>query len=247
MHRLKEKVKGRTVFLLSFGKSITELENRINQFRNLDICWAGFSDYTILEDNILNKIETYFDIIHDAVPVIKNGTYNIEKRIPDFITLLNRGSLLISSRGIIRNEFKKHGNESFFRGYEKKIIFREDYFTKPIIFGGDTFCWTIYLLTLAQPKRIIAFGADGYDRIPEKFTESYYRPELWKPRNTAAADAPITELNCATKYINANFKDNYKQFCEYVNIQPAEILNCSPNSLYTPFKTISYDEVKKYV
>ena len=60
---LQEVVAGRPVAILVPGPSTYELEERIEELRDIDICYFGLNSYTVQEVSILQKISKRFSVI----------------------------------------------------------------------------------------------------------------------------------------------------------------------------------------
>ena len=89
---LQEIVAGRTVAILAAGSSIEELENRIYEIRNFDICYFGFNSF-LQEKNIIKRIDRYYSVYMDSCRI------NMPHIINDITKFLDRDeeNLFISS------------------------------------------------------------------------------------------------------------------------------------------------------
>lgn len=220
MKGLKEIVGGRTVGLMLHGSSIAELENRIEKFKDYDICWVATNYFRLVEKNILEKIGKKLDIvaIYAGDPLVR--------RKEDVKEFLKRGNNLFICNPPNSNDIKELSDaKEELRGLGN--ILYDIGLTYP---NSHIFPFTfLQLLRLLwkQTKRVILFGADG---IAGKKDNDYYKNEQFKGiRNKSSIRNDTAEFN--TRGISWKIP---------------ETINCCLHTCLKHFKTISYDGVEEY-
>ena len=92
---LQEVVGGRSVAILAAGPSLYILEERIEELRNVDICYFGLNSYTVQEVHILQQIDKRFSAVMCSS---REGLPGALKDIFDFIDR-KADNVFISSSG----------------------------------------------------------------------------------------------------------------------------------------------------
>ena len=80
--RITETVNNRPFGLCLQGKSIQELEDRIEEFKDLNICWGAMNRFDVYQDYIFNKIGKNLLITMDVGEVHYEEAYENVIRIP---------------------------------------------------------------------------------------------------------------------------------------------------------------------
>ena len=240
---LRRIINGRTVAILAAGPSINDLEKRISELRDADICYFGFNEF-VQETYILQQIGQHLSVFMDS------ARENIPPTIKDTIYFLNRDedNILISSLypkifELMNNDFALN---QFLSKYDRKLIFfylfeertvpNSDY---PLHFThSNSLQVLIQLAIIGKASRIVLFGADGYCK--ENIKEYYFRQGEYPP-------APREHLIFDTKRFNAATPIAIRNTYETYNLAPIDILNCSENSFYTAFPKVSYDDAFEYL
>ncbi len=243
INHLRKIIDGRTVAILAAGPSINDLEKRISELRDADICYLGLNHF-VQETYILQQIDRHLSVFMNSC------REKIPRTIKDTINFLNRDedNILVSS--FYRNAFELMNNDfdlnQFLSKYDRKLIFfymlrertvpNSDY---PLHFTFDNSLQTlIQLAMIGKASRIVLFGADGYCK--ENIKEYYFRQGEYPP-------APRENLITCTKCFNAAMPIAIRNTYETYNLAPIDILNCSENSFYTPFPKVSYDDAFDYL
>lgn len=289
--RLNQTIQKRAVGVVGFGKSVGELEKRMWEFRKLDICWASFNHFDIIEDYILRKINKLLDIVFKFTQVLARMDKIV--MLPRLMERLEKEKLIVTSRYLLK---QGHYNLPYvikaFEKYKQNVVLLED------IRGNRNNCilniecspnnsitHIINVLSLTNTKKIILFGFDGirkdlnlsgrfadlgmtkdkfdlirsgvpefglkeeYKKKIEEARNSYYRPEI-----KATRECRVTQYSQAGSFyqnflnMEKYFKIAYKNFKKDFEIEKTpEIVNCSPNTYYTIFRKINYDELKKEI
>ena len=241
IEQLKKTVNNRVVGIMSHGKSIEELEKRIVEFKDFNVCWASFNLFSVMEDFILNRIHKKLDLVLDGCPS-KSVGFDINVRIKDFKRIINRGTLFISSKSLLEPY------KDFYNEYKDKIIFLGELFPIPIQYSpNSSICILIYVLALCGASKIILFGYDGY-KDKNKWINSYYKKDIQIKRQYSIKGTtnpfPVG-VSSHKQDFEKYFMKSYEFLRDNYNIQLPEIINCSNISIYNTFKKVSYDELKE--
>ena len=223
--------------VLAHGKSLEELEKRIQHFKNSNVVWCGMNYFNPSEE-IINKINKNFNIVFDCSTVKNNIEYEKNCRLPRLINYLTRpeNNYYITLRTGKDNlyDLRNRINSNFNEIFRDKIIYGED-----LGFNTNQFCVSLHLyltcLFKLGTKKIVLFGADGDG---SNNINTYYKPSLMSD-DKHRADNVFYNMAGDTNNVNCTFNPIMQQIFGYI----PEVLNCSPNSLYTVFKNISYEEV----
>lgn len=242
-----ELINNKTCAILAHGRSLEELEKRIDKFKDLDIVWCGMNYFNPSED-ILKKINKEFTVVFDcSTPfgtystspphlVEKIDRYELRTRLPRLTEYLQRPAknIYVTLRDNLYDVRNKIGGD-FNDRFKEKIIYGED-------LGFDTkqFCVSIHLYIACLLKlganNIILFGADGGGTNPNTI-ESYYRPDLFVVERTLCESLHF-DMVSDNVHVNNTFGPIMQQIFSYI----PEIINCSHISNYTTFKKTNYDE-----
>ena len=108
--RLREIIAGRPVAILVAGPSIAELEERIGELSQADICYFGMNNFLVQENHILKKIDKHFSVLIEG-----GGDKEILPIFDKVTSFLDRddNNMLVSSLSNM---------ERFLDKYDKKII-----------------------------------------------------------------------------------------------------------------------------
>jgi len=255
--KLKNIINGRTVGIIARGGSVKELDERIEEFKDYDICWASMNLFTPAEE-ILAKIGKELSIVSDCSNVKNWNTYEPQVRMPRFKKYLEKdNNILFISETVISDCFKRDSNFQIFQRYMGKIATIDDIFTCP---ESPKEIWeappnSITLLLAAclagGASKIILFGYDGllgHDPIQRTFLDkhaihTYYRSDLEsKDRVVAADSAEIGSLATDSfffesqwKKIEKIYRTTYKNNCD--------IVNCSPGTMFAVIRSTDYGRV----
>src|SRR3989344_3661991 len=128
VERLRKIIAGRPVAILSAGPSIKELEKRIDELRDLNICYFGINRFFIQENYILQKINKRFSIITATLPTPDEGplppildkVINFLDRNDDNMLVSGLSNFHSNSRELINPDFNL---QKFFDKYDKKLLF----------------------------------------------------------------------------------------------------------------------------
>lgn len=227
--------------ILAHGRSLEELERRIDEFKDFDIIWCGMNCFNPSEE-ILKKIGKEFMIVFDCATVANDVEYELKVRLPRLTEYLSRPNkniymTLRNSLYELRNRIGSDFNERF----KEKVIYAGD-------LGFDTTQFFVslplYIISLFKigAKNMILFGADGFGTDRSNTTnfnniESYYRPNIiLEERIFSGIDFFDTYVD--NERINTSFIPMAQQILGYI----PDIINCSPNSYYTAFKKMNYDD-----
>lgn len=258
--RLQEIVNNRPLTICLQGRSIQELEDRIEEFKDFNICWGAMNRFDIYQKYILDKIDKKLQVAMDVGEVPYVEAYEKSIRIPRWKDYFrNPNNVLITSREIIEN-IKQYGNWDMLTEYSDRLIIIEK--CREIKVPNSIM---LYLMCLAKfhIKKIILFGFDGFGN-PKAFkntpvwdgTElayehqnkslaSYYKKDaVLEERRIGYQDERASDLHSNCPTYNDQVIKTLGKFCKDNNLNFPEIVNCSPNSLYTVHRKVTYDQLK---
>lgn len=255
-------VKGKTVCFITGGRSIEELEKRIEEFKDLPIIWTSMNRFDMMEEYILEKIGKKFDMISDCSTVgfERRHKYEREIRFPKFEEFLTReeNNVLLTSHIVIEQAFVELNRGDLPTKYKHKIAIVEEIFDscqeKPAEFWTpppNSLTLSLAGIIAGQAKKIIMFGFDGFPYSKEMTTDqildSYYKPKIIREdRRKAFGDVTSGNLVGDTISFNKRFPNILRVYQSSFK-NPVEIVNCSPNSFITAFRKTDYDHVKEEI
>ncbi len=248
--RLRKIVNGRPVVILAAGPSIKELEERIGELRHADICYFGLNNFFVQETHILQQINRRMSVTISSCP---SGMPEAIKAIIDFLNR-DEDNMFISS--FYNDAFGMlNGNnfnlKQFLCDYDRKLLFFSlseirvvPNISYPLHFIlSNTLMALIQIALIGEASSIVLFGADG--DCGKNTKDYYYRRDEYEP-----IKYPKVERNFifdTRRFFNPltpiAVRNTYKAY----GLAPINILNCSENSLYTPFPKVSYDSAFEYL
>lgn len=248
IERLRRVINARPVAILLPGPSIGELERRISELENCDICYFGVNDFRIMETYILQKINRNLSL---AMCTAAPG-----ERLDDNIDFLERreDNIFVSERGSFQAKGMPEGFHlgRFMGKYDKKLLFLNTV-PIPVIDGRlviqvptqkcplhfprqNSLSILLALALIGEASKVVIFGGDGGKT---NTGELYFRPSDPGERHFAPEQAIVTD----TRVFNETMPSVMDRIYKIYNLRPVEIINCSVQSHYTPFRKTSYDEV----
>jgi hypothetical protein len=258
IEKLRDAIKGRTVCIIARGASAKILEERIEEFKDCDVCWASMNLFKPAED-IVEKIGKKLELVSDCSNVKNTQIYEPQVRIPRFEKYLSQGNTLLSSRTVFKDVFMNHNKLDMYDKYKEQIAIIEEVFEHE---DAPDSIWdappnSITLLFAAciagGAKKIVVFGYDGLKgelasqrtRLDRQSVHTYYRDDLEREdRKIAASSEEIGSLSTDSYFFERDFPKLYKMYTE-VYKNNCEIVNCSPNTMFTVIRNTTYNEVKK--
>lgn len=249
IERLRRVIDKRPVAIILHGSSATELEERITELENCDICYFSLSAFRVIEKNILQKIGRNLSLAMDsAAPA---------EQLNDIIDFLERqeDNIFISAKESFRPQKMPPGFhlDKFIKKYDKKLLFFTSTFTVMTVGGGlrpqvpsrvyplhfprqNSFTILLSLAAIGGASKVVVFGGDG-GRIGTR--ELYYRKS-----GDWSSPEPVLEKSIMVdaRVFNATMPLILERIYEIYNLKPIDIINCSEQSHYTPFRKLSYDE-----
>lgn len=243
--KLRQIVSGRPVCILASGPSISELETRISELRNIDICWFGFNTF-VHEKCILSQLGEEMDLYMDSC------RENIPFTINEITEFLNRGTNNLFISTLYRNSFQLLGGDlfldSFRERYSEKLLFfylaaSHDVPSKenPLHFiEGNSLQMAIQIAIISKASHIFLFGADGGART----NKLYYRQESYTGLITPP---PEKVLQDTVNHFNPAMPISIKNTCATYDIPMPLFFNVSPGTLYTAFPICNYDTAFSYL
>jgi len=230
----------KTICVIIHGRSVEELERRIEDFRYLDVVWGSMSTFDIPQKYILDKINKQFSIVFDSSTVKNANEYELTIRIPKLISYLsaNSNNKYICTKTDKNNLFNLRNTLllSFNEDFKNQIIYTENLGIDP-----NPFCVSLHLYIACLIKlgfeKIILFGADGGGKWGNSI-ESYYKWEEVKKDKEVAGNLSYNMIGDSDN-VNIYFNPIMISIFGYI----PTIFNCSDISLYNTFKKINYEEV----
>ncbi len=249
IERLRRVINKRPVAIMLLGSSITELEARITELEDCDICYFGVNNFRVNEEHILQKIDRNFSVV--MCSITHSRVSSLLDDVTDFLE--RQGNNIFFS---VRDSFRALGQgfdlDKFIEKYDRKLLFftaqasssimiRAGLFLQvpsieyPLHFPAqNSFSVLLSLAVIGQASMVVVFGGDG-GRISRRelyFRESgSSRPEAFKEQR----------LMADTKIFNVSMPLILEKIYEIYNLTPVDIINCSVHSHYTPFRKLSYD------
>lgn len=251
IEKLRRVINKRPVAIILHGPSLTELEERITELEDCDICYLGLNAFRVPEKNILQKINRNYSVVMCSDPVemyeqMKNhNLIDFLERQEDNIYISERESFRqppMTSLGLDPDKFIKQ--------YDRKLLFFGSTFTSIAIRDGlfipvpsieyplhfprqSSFSILLSLALIGAAPMVVVFGADG-GRIT--------RRELYFRESGPSDFCREWSLMMDAKMFNLTMPLILEKIYEIYNIRPVDIVNCSVHSHYTPLKKLSYDE-----
>ena len=242
--RFKRMVNGRPVAIVCPGYSSYEFKERIEEFRDFDIVYAGINRWLPLEEDILSLIGKRMSIVFcGAAP---------DWYIENTCSYLNREdeNVFITER----LNFKVRGGENLamlYERYDEKLLLFTSYSHSadhpskefPLHFiRQNSLSLLSAIISIAEPSCLIFFGADG-GRIGEsqlyyKDINEFIHPDQLPPEDSIARDTGW--FNRDAQLILDLTKKAHK-------LGDLKIINCSEKSHLTVFPKLSYDETIEYL
>ena len=252
IERLRRVINGRPVAIILHGSSVEELEKRITELADCDICYFGLNIFRVPENNILQKIgRTYSVLMYGS---FKSGGDSETGNVIDFLER-QENNILISERAGFHPLEVAGGFDlgQFIAKYDKKLLFITGTPTVSITLGSEllirvpgieyplhflrqgSFAILLSLAVIGQAPLVAIFGGDG-GRI--KGRELYFR----ETNSNLPESLSEQTLTFDTKVFNLTMPIMLEKICRIYNLRPIDIVNCSVQSNYTPMRKLSYDD-----
>ncbi len=250
IERLRRVINKRPVAIILHGPSLTELEERITELEDYNICYFSLNDFWAVEKHILQKINRNLSVVQcSGLPitqVIDNSDF-LERQ---------EDNIFISERDSFRPPAIPEGFDldKFIKKYDRKLLFFTSIFTSIRIKYGlflpipsieyplhfprqNSFSMLLSLALIGEASKVVVFGGDG-GRI--NTGELYFR----ECASASGYSEPALERSLMkdTKIFNVTMPFILEKVYKLYNLRPVDIVNCSEQSHYTPFRKLSYDE-----
>lgn len=252
IERLRRVINKRPVAIILPGFSARELEERIGELKDCDICYAGLNTFWPIEKYILKKISRHLSIVMNSAD--PGGEMD---NIVDFLER-PEDNIFISEKDSWRKKKipEGFGLDNFIKKYDKKLLFFvATAALLPIIIRGesvflqqvptmkyplhflkqDSLSILLSLAVIGGASKVVLFGADGGRVNPR---ELYFREADTKNRIFGSED----DLRIGTRIFNETMSLILEEIYKVYNLKPIDIINCSEQSHYTPFRKLSYDK-----
>ena len=254
IERLRRVINKRPVAIILRGPSLTELEERITELEGCDICYSTQNVFRPSEEHILRKINRNISLFMCSSPFALYQEINNHNLI-DFLER-QEDNFFISETDSLRSLEPKmsQGFDSgkFIEKYDKKTLFFTSAYTSITMREGlspripsieyplhfprqNTFSILLSLAVIGGASMVVFFGGDG-GRIEGR--ELFYRGYGW----TIPEQTLEKQLAIDTRLFNVTMPLILEKIYKMYNLRPVDIVNCSVQSRYTPFRKLSYDE-----
>lgn len=246
---LRKIIGGRPVAILAAGPSIQQLEHRIIELKNEDICYFGINKFFVQETHILHKIDKRMSVVS------LSGREGMVVAIKSILEFLNRNEDNMFFSSFYRDSFGLLGDDfnltEFLKDYDKKLLFfslgSQRIFPnndQPLHFiESNSLLLLIQLALIGKAHSIILFGADGHGG--ERSNKYYYRQDEYSIKGWSGVNESL--MNDTRYFFNNIAAPAIKNTCKTYGLPIVNILNCSLQSFYTPFQKISYDDTFDYL
>ncbi len=249
--RLRRLINKRPVVILLHGASIRQLEQRITELKNCDICYFGLNICWPVEKYILKKISRRLSV------VMKSGDPGGDMdNIIDFLERPGDNIFISEKQSFQEKKIPEGFNlDKFIKKYDKKLLFFTSTFTYITMEAGlslripsmeypldfprqDSFSILLSLAVIGGASLVVIFGGDG-GRVN---TEELYFRETGPSNPDSIVERTAEKLMIGTKLFNVAMPLMLEKIYKIYNLKPVDIINCSEQSHYTPLKKLSYDE-----
>ncbi|MFC1928517.1 hypothetical protein ACFLXK_02800 [Chloroflexota bacterium] len=250
--RLRRIINKRPVAIILPGFSVTELEKRITELKNYDICYACPNTFKVFEEHILQKINRKISLFMCSAPpglYTQIGNHNI-------IDFLERQEDNIFISDIVSFHERKMPEgfnlDTFIKKYDKKLLFftatagwlygQVPNIQYPLNFPKqNSLSILLSFAVIGGASEIILFGADG-GRI-NKSPELYFRESNLEYTQGSKSQEPIEKtLMLEAEVFNVMMPLVLEKTYRTYNLEAIDIFNCSEQSHYTTFTKLSYDD-----
>lgn len=252
---LRKIINGRPVAIILQGFSTGELEERINEIKDCDICYSSLNSFWVVEKYILEKINRNCSIIMCSAPQALEG------EIGNVINVLERpeNNLFISTKLAFNLAAMPQWFDlsQFMAKHDEKLLFFDAVYPFfhhlagwlfaqfpseefPLHFvAQNSLSILLSLVVIGEPSRVVIFGGDGGRIDPNGL---YFKePKLTHPQ-VGPLNVIEETLTADARTFNETMLPMLGKLYKIFDLKPVEIINCSEKSHYTPFRKLSYDE-----
>ena len=227
---LRKIVGERTVGIMLHGGSIRELEERIEEFVDLDMCYMSINRFKVMEDRILGKVGKRLKL------VFLMSEQEMPRRVEDVNGYLDRGTGLFMTTFSALSWLGKEEWTHIVKEHDEQLYVMPRLLCRPVY--PISLALILDQLALCRVEKVVLFGADGY--VPDdnnewnqqKMLETYYDPGFF------AEEKRPCGLAFGTRHFNETY--TYDPDC-------ITVVNCSQNSHINHFPKIGYDQLRETV
>jgi len=252
IERLRRVIDKRPVAIILPGPSAAELEERITELDDCDICYSSLGAFGVIEKYILQKISRNLSLVMDSA--------HPGEQMNDIIDFLERqeDNIFISAGESFHRQKMPPGFhlDKFIKKYDKKLLFFTSAFTVLAIKGGlhllvpsieyplhfprqNSFSILLSLAVIGEASKVVVFGGDG-GRINKR--ELYFKKSGSEHPDSIPEHIIEPCMMADTRAFNITMPLILERIYEIYNLRPIDIVNCSEQSHYTSFRKLSYDE-----
>ncbi len=224
---MRKTINGRTVGVMLHGGSIRELEERAEEFADLDISWLSINRFKVMEDKILSKMGKSLDV------VFLMSEQEMPRRVKDVNAYLDRGTGLFMTTFSALSWLNRAEWVHIVQAHDKQLYVMPRLLCRPVY--PISLALILDQLVLCGVEHVVLFGADGY--VPDdknewnqaKMLETYYDPGFFVKEKRP----------CGLAFGTRHFNETYVYDPERITV-----VNCSPHSHIKHFPKIGYNKLK---
>jgi hypothetical protein len=254
MQKIKNIIKDRPCFVVAKGASLEILKERIEMFKDLDICWVSLNSFNYIEDTILSKINKQFELLSNCATVLNVEHYEKTVRIPRMETYLKRpNNLFMTSELVLQECFRDMKRNDLLEQYKDKIVTIDSLFSLPSCLPEvwnqppNSITLLFAFLIAGGAKKVVIFGLDGYQSSVPGIL-SYYMPDfIRQERLDAFGDIRDGSIRGDGDDFNIRWKDILTLYKNSFNNPDVQFFNCSSISTITAIPKITYDQIKNII
>lgn len=237
MDNLTKVIDKRVMAILLPGPSITELEEKIGQLEELDICYTSVNDFWIMEERILSKIDKNLDIVMCSSKEcnVPSGRHTQFLDRDDYNLFVTEEMSFHHSLGEYK---KKYADKLFFFNADRTgNALAQPSMEHPLNFLAQcSFSILLCLGIIGGAKAIVLFGADG--GRPSGTGSLYYGG--WSSQSESRLSFDTITFNNTMPIILRNLYTRY-------SVPAVRVVNCSLHSKYEVFIKQTYNGVIKWL
>ena len=248
IERLARLVGGRDIALLLYGPSARQLEARLDDLRELDVCFASVNKFDEVESRLLAPIDRTLDL------VVAGNPNDLRQRWSAFHNYLQRpvdNMLMLTEHATIALPPPHCSDNAFVEAFDPKLLYFHTGGPLPLsplaplnFWGGNTLSIALPLLALGGPRRIFIFGADGGAQAPDALKEQAY--VFGETAEVDASERRQREANRRfaneARQCDHNAPFSVMAIAKLFRRDQPKIYNCCPHSNYQAFERISVDQ-----
>ena len=248
IERLQSIVRGRDIVVFAHGASLQIMEQRIEEFAGLDICYIGMNRFVPTEEYLLKKIGAELDVIAITPP------QRINEMMPHILEFLRRSKknmLLTSGYALEVSMPPNPSRDAVEQEFDEKLIYYDSGGQWPAspqdplhVIASNTLSVVLPFAVIGKPRRIFLIGADGYI-VPDSEGPSHFKKNTkeFVYCDSGDLEAKFDEiLSRDTFEFNGTWETNVEAFAALYDTDVPPFFNVGPGSQIAITPKISLDE-----